>query len=65
MPTLKEISIQSVGEPYSIKIERNSKGYNYEISVKAEDSTAALVEVLEMRKKLEEELYGAGVKDEK
>lgn len=65
MTTVREISIQSIGEPYSVKIERGQKGgYGYEIGVKSDGSTQAILEVLEMRKKIEEELYGGGQKDE-
>jgi hypothetical protein len=58
MTTIREIQVQSIGEPYQIKIEKNSKGYNYEVSIHAETAEKAISEVLNMRNRIEEELYG-------
>ena len=58
MTTVREIQIQSIGEPAHVKVERNSKGYNYEIGVYSEDITQACMEVLKAKALLELELYG-------
>jgi len=69
MTTLKEISVQSIGEPYSVKIERGQKGaYGYEIKAYGETVEECLLDVLHLKAKVEEELYGScqgGCKDEK
>lgn len=65
MTTIKEIQLQSVAEPFSVKIERGQKGgYGYEIGAKCEfgmetDGIPGAIEmVLAMKTKLEKELYG-------
>lgn len=59
LTTIKEFSIQSVAEPYGIKIERGQKGgYGYELSVKSDNAINCIEEISFMRKKIEEELYG-------
>lgn len=58
MTTVKEIQVQSIAEPAQVKIERNSKGYNYEISVHSETLPDACIEVLKAKALLELELYG-------
>jgi hypothetical protein len=57
MTTIREISIASIAEPASIKIERNSKGYNYEVSLKSENMVTCWNELKEIKKKIEGELY--------
>jgi len=59
MTTIREIVVQSVGEPYSVKIERGMKGqYGYEIGVKSEDMTMLLEEIDTLKVKVEMMLYG-------
>jgi len=46
MTTIKELIVQSVGEPYSVKIERGQKGgIGYEVSVKSDDRTTAVNDI--------------------
>lgn len=58
MTTLKEIQVSSIGEPCYIKVERNSKGYNYEMGIHAETMNHAF-EIMKLTKeKIEGLLYG-------
>lgn len=43
----------------SVKLERNSKGYNWEISYRGEDAEAVLAKIREINQKLLSE-YGGG-----
>ena len=61
MAEIKEIPIQTIGEPFSVKIEKNSKGYNYEIGVHAATSDIALVEIAKLKKGVEEQINGGVV----
>ena len=59
MTTIREIQLQSVVEPFSIKIERGQKGgYGYEIGAKCESIDEALISIRKMRREVEQELYG-------
>ena len=59
MTTIKEITVASIAEPACVKIERNSKGYNYEVSIHADTMSNALAQASIARKQLEAELYGS------
>jgi len=59
MTTIKELLISSIDQPAQIKIEKNSKGYNYEINHHAEDLRSCWAEVLEAKKMIEAELFGS------
>ena len=56
MTTIKEIQVQSIAEPAQVKIERNSKGYNYELSVHGETMDGSINVILEAKARLELEL---------
>jgi len=58
MSYIKEINISSVGEPAHIKLEKNSKGYNYEISLYGDDCETVLTQIFEARTRLEKQLAG-------
>ena len=49
-------TISTIAEPYGVKIERNSKGYNYEVSVHTTDPLEAVDEAIGMKARLEREL---------
>lgn len=51
--------ITSIAEPFSVKIEKNSKGYNYELSAHESSMDGALNTVLKAKAQLEVELYGS------
>ena len=59
MAEIKEISLSTIGEPYSLKIEKNSKGYNYEISVHESTMEGAMGTILKAKAELELQLYGS------
>lgn len=56
MAHIKEYAINSIGEPAHIKIEKNSKGYNYELSLHGEDLRIVLDELLATRIEIEKQL---------
>ena len=60
MTTIREMLVTSVGEPYSVKIERGMKGsFSYEISVKSEYIQAAISDLKLLKKEIEEVIeYG-------
>lgn len=49
-------TISTIAEPYGVKIERNSKGYNYEVSVHARSFYEATNEAITMKKRIEDAL---------
>ena len=49
-------TISTIAEPYGVKIERNSKGYNYEVSVHASKYADAMEEAIRMKSRIEEAL---------
>lgn len=65
MTTIREIVVQSVGEPYSVKIERGRKGgYGYEIGVKS-DNRKDLIDDLKCLKEQVEQVISGGCGCEK
>jgi len=48
MTEIKEIHINTIGEPAHVKVERNSKGHNYEVSLHGEnlDKTSQAVQTI-------------------
>lgn len=60
MATIKDYTISSVGEPACIKIEKNSKGYNYEVSLHEENLDICMQLIFEARRKIEIELGVGG-----
>jgi len=59
MTTIRDIQLQSVAEPFSIKIERGQKGnYAYEIYAKCESIEETLISIRKMRREVEQDLYG-------
>lgn len=54
----REVQVQTVGEPYGVKIEKNSKGFNYEISVKSDSPDKLLVDLEYLKKQVEAQLGG-------
>lgn len=54
----REVQIQTIGEPYGVKIEKNSKGFNYEISVKSGSPDKLLVDLEYLKKQVEAQLRG-------
>lgn len=56
MATIKEYSISEMGQPAHAKIEKNNKGYNYELSLHGEDITMVLNELFAARVRTEKEL---------
>lgn len=59
MTTIKEIHLQSVAEPFSVKIERGQKGgYGYELGAKCESIDEVISSIKTMREEIEKELYG-------
>lgn len=57
MSAIKEYMVSVIGEPAKVKIERNSKGYNWEVELRAEDMEEALRETTAAEDKLREK-YG-------
>lgn len=54
MTTIREIVVQSVGEPYSVKIERGMKGvYGYEIGIKSDNILGLVSDLFMLKKKVE------------
>ncbi len=58
MSTIKEISISSVGEPAHVKLEKNSKGYNFELSLYGDDLNSVLDDIFAARSRVEQEIQG-------
>jgi len=56
MAFIREMNISSIGEPAHVKIEKNSKGYNYEISLHGEYLDSVIDELFKARTRLEKEL---------
>jgi hypothetical protein len=56
MSQIKEWTISSMAEPVGVKIEKNSKGYNYEISLHGEDFAEVIPAILAARQQLEKDL---------
>ncbi len=56
MSTIREISISSVGEPAHVKLEKNSKGYNFELSLYGDDLNSVLDEIFVAKGRVEQEL---------
>lgn len=50
--------VTSIAEPFSVKIERNSKGYNYELGYHSNTPENGLKTILDAKARLELELYG-------
>lgn len=56
---LKIIHLYDRQDPeIQVKLEKNSKGYNWEITFKGEDADAVLAKIREVNKKLNEEYGG-------
>ena len=59
MTTIRDIQLQSIAEPFSIKIERGQKGgYGYEIGAKCESIDETIISIRKLRRELEQDLYG-------
>lgn len=56
MAHIKEYAISTIGEPAHVKIEKNSKGYNYELSLHGENLYEVLTALFDARIKIEKEL---------
>ena len=56
MAHIKEYAISTIGEPAHAKIEKNSKGYNFELSLHGEDLKLVLDELFAARVRIEKEL---------
>ncbi|MFZ3385329.1 MAG: hypothetical protein WA144_15520 [Candidatus Methanoperedens sp.] len=56
MATIREITISSIGEPAHVKLEKNSKGYNYEIGLYSENLDGCIGEIMAARERIEKEL---------
>jgi hypothetical protein len=58
MTTIRDIQIQSVLEPFSVRIERGQRGgYGYEIGAKCENVEETMIAIRKLRKEIEQELY--------
>ena len=51
--------VTSIEEPFGVKIVKNSKGYNYELSAHESTMEGALATIQKAKAKLELELYGS------
>lgn len=59
MTTIRDIQLQSVAEPFSVKIERGQKGgYGYEIGAKCESIDETMIAIRKLRREVEQDLYG-------
>ena len=56
MTTIRELLISSIGEPAHIKLEKNSKGYNYELSLYGDCLEQVEAQIFASRKRIEAEL---------
>jgi len=66
MTTVKEIVIQSVGEPYSVKIERGQKGgYGYEIGVKSDNRLDLIDDLRHLKEQVEAVIGGSNHEEQK
>lgn len=54
----KHLEVMAMAEPIGIKIERNSKGYNYEISIKSDTLDNTLALAFDAKSRLNLELHG-------
>ena len=54
MTTIREVVVQSVGEPYSVKLERGQKGgYGYEIGVKSDNRLDLIDDLRHLKEQVE------------
>jgi len=60
MTTIREVVVQSVGEPYSVKLERGQKGgYGYEIGVKSDNRLDLIDDLRHLKEQVEEIIGGS------
>ena len=66
MTTIKEIVVQSVGEPYSVKLERGQKGgYGYEIGVKSDNRLDLIDDLRHLKEQVEAVIGGSNHEEQK
>jgi hypothetical protein len=58
MVIIKELNISSIGEPAHVKLEKNTKGYNYEISLYGDDLGAVVADIFEAETDIKRRLLG-------
>lgn len=56
MAFIKDVSISSIGEPASVKIEKNSKGYNIEVGLHGETLQDTAFQCIQTMRSIETEL---------